>query len=186
MLTQFCIYKCITYRSSVWWKHPPLRKSLWYLRPPSRSLGKLFCESLAKGFATRVSAAVRHLCRRLCGRPSWRACWRRRERLLERFSEVFGKIWMNTYIHMNIYKKIKIYILIVCEESTAILINQTIGNERRARERSELRAKLSVECPTQIGRFIFQSRLAWQSPQTLDVTPCNREGLHLTRFPFPF
>ena len=55
----------------------------------------------------------------------------------------------------------------------------------RASERSEPRAKLFVESATRGSHCIFLPRMARQTFQIIDVNPCSREGLLLTRFPFP-
>ena len=55
----------------------------------------------------------------------------------------------------------------------------------RASERSEPRAKLFVESATRGSHCIFLPRMARQTFQIIDVNPCSREGLFLTRFPFP-
>ena len=54
----------------------------------------------------------------------------------------------------------------------------------RASERSELRAKLFVESATRGSHCRFLPRMARQTFQIIDVNPCSREGLLLTRFPF--
>ena len=55
----------------------------------------------------------------------------------------------------------------------------------RASERSEPRAKLFVESATRGSHCIFLPRMTRQTFQIIDVNPCSREGLLLTRFPLP-
>ena len=98
-------------------------------------------------------------------------------------SGILGAFWMEFVPFSKEFKRI-FPCLAVTGGIPSFCLND-FKRAERASERGEPRAKLFVESATRGSHCIFLPRMARQTFQIIDVNPCSREGLLLTRFPFP-